>query len=292
MAFPAAAAMPLNSPRRPSTGRHILGTPGESHPSDRHKSTLFRAHRPCDRLSLDSVTAARGSTPRQRKCRVPLTVSKRNTHNRSHCFITAAAGAEQGLQGLGLHQALGVPQGSQRLSPRLHRSPSSPSTPQLAKGPLRCRHKSQVTSRKSQVTESQGPASQEWSQEEAQAGLPEPQPRAPLLLVPMLALALVLCNADRVIMSVTVVPLSVLNAWTPTTAGVVQVRNATQGMRFSMGAKLSWLEQACSFPLCAAAVQRSSLRHVFLPLCCAFRVAMRGTPRCAAGSPRSCGATR
>ena len=39
----------------------------------------------------------------------------------------------------------------------------------------------------------------------------------------MLGLALALCNADRVVMSITIVPLSQAYGWTPSFAGVVQV---------------------------------------------------------------------
>lgn len=39
----------------------------------------------------------------------------------------------------------------------------------------------------------------------------------------MLGLALALCNADRVVMSVAIVPLSQAYGWTPSFAGVVQV---------------------------------------------------------------------
>jgi hypothetical protein len=44
----------------------------------------------------------------------------------------------------------------------------------------------------------------------------------------MLALALALCNADRVVMSVAIVPLSQAYGWTPSFAGVVQVLSFTQ----------------------------------------------------------------
>lgn len=44
-------------------------------------------------------------------------------------------------------------------------------------------------------------------------------------VVMMLALALVLCNADRVVMSVAIVPLSLSNGWSQAFAGVVQVYN-------------------------------------------------------------------
>lgn len=40
----------------------------------------------------------------------------------------------------------------------------------------------------------------------------------------MLALALLLCNADRVVMSVAIVPLSHSHGWTKSFAGIVQVR--------------------------------------------------------------------
>lgn len=43
----------------------------------------------------------------------------------------------------------------------------------------------------------------------------------------MLALALALCNADRVVMSVAIVPLSQAYGWTPSFAGVVQVLSFT-----------------------------------------------------------------
>lgn len=42
-------------------------------------------------------------------------------------------------------------------------------------------------------------------------------------VVMMLALALALCNADRVVMSVAIVPLSLSNGWRQSFAGVVQV---------------------------------------------------------------------
>lgn len=42
-------------------------------------------------------------------------------------------------------------------------------------------------------------------------------------VVAMLALALALCNADRVVMSVAIVPLSLANGWTRAFAGIVQV---------------------------------------------------------------------
>lgn len=41
-------------------------------------------------------------------------------------------------------------------------------------------------------------------------------------MVAMLALALALCNADRVVMSVAIVPLSVANGWTRAFSGIVQ----------------------------------------------------------------------
>jgi hypothetical protein len=47
-------------------------------------------------------------------------------------------------------------------------------------------------------------------------------------VVAMLALALALCNADRVVMSVAIVPLSQAYGWTPSFAGVVQVLSFTQ----------------------------------------------------------------
>lgn len=42
-------------------------------------------------------------------------------------------------------------------------------------------------------------------------------------MVAMLALALALCNADRVVMSVAIVPLSLSNGWSRSFAGIVQV---------------------------------------------------------------------
>jgi hypothetical protein len=39
----------------------------------------------------------------------------------------------------------------------------------------------------------------------------------------MLALALALCNADRVVMSVAIVPLSLAHGWSRSFSGVVQV---------------------------------------------------------------------
>lgn len=42
-------------------------------------------------------------------------------------------------------------------------------------------------------------------------------------VVMMLALALALCNADRVVMSVAIVPLSLSNGWSKSFAGVVQL---------------------------------------------------------------------
>jgi len=42
-------------------------------------------------------------------------------------------------------------------------------------------------------------------------------------VVSMLALALALCNADRVVMSVAIVPLSLANGWSRAFAGIVQV---------------------------------------------------------------------
>lgn len=42
-------------------------------------------------------------------------------------------------------------------------------------------------------------------------------------VVAMLALALALCNADRVVMSVAIVPLSLANGWSRSFAGIVQV---------------------------------------------------------------------
>ncbi|KAI8004425.1 hypothetical protein LOK49_LG08G01295 [Camellia lanceoleosa] len=42
-------------------------------------------------------------------------------------------------------------------------------------------------------------------------------------VVAMIALALALCNADRVVMSVAIVPLSLVNGWRQSFAGVVQV---------------------------------------------------------------------
>jgi hypothetical protein len=44
----------------------------------------------------------------------------------------------------------------------------------------------------------------------------------------MLALALTLCNADHVVMSVTIIPLSQAYGWIPSFAGVVQVLSFTQ----------------------------------------------------------------
>ena len=49
-------------------------------------------------------------------------------------------------------------------------------------------------------------------------------------LVVLLALALSLCNADRVIMSMAIMPLSAANGWPPSVAGVVQVRTASWPM--------------------------------------------------------------
>lgn len=43
-------------------------------------------------------------------------------------------------------------------------------------------------------------------------------------VVAMLALALALCNADRVVLSVAIVPLSLANGWSRSFSGVVQVR--------------------------------------------------------------------
>ena len=42
-------------------------------------------------------------------------------------------------------------------------------------------------------------------------------------VVAMLAMALALCNADRVVMSVAIVPMSLSNGWRQSFAGVVQV---------------------------------------------------------------------
>lgn len=42
-------------------------------------------------------------------------------------------------------------------------------------------------------------------------------------VVAMLALALALCNADRVVMSVAIVPLSLANGWSRSFSGIVQV---------------------------------------------------------------------
>ena len=44
-----------------------------------------------------------------------------------------------------------------------------------------------------------------------------------LHVIAMVALALLLCNADRVIMSVAIVPLSAANGWSESIGGVVQV---------------------------------------------------------------------
>lgn len=42
-------------------------------------------------------------------------------------------------------------------------------------------------------------------------------------VVAMLALALALCNSDRVVMSVAIVPLSLANGWSRSFSGIVQV---------------------------------------------------------------------
>ena len=42
-------------------------------------------------------------------------------------------------------------------------------------------------------------------------------------VVVMIAMALALCNADRVVMSVTIVPMSAVRGWTKSFAGIVQV---------------------------------------------------------------------
>lgn len=49
-------------------------------------------------------------------------------------------------------------------------------------------------------------------------------------VVAMLALALALCNADRVVMSVAIVPLSLSRGWGPSFAGVVQVNPNVSSM--------------------------------------------------------------
>ena len=53
-------------------------------------------------------------------------------------------------------------------------------------------------------------------------------------VVIMLALALALCNADRVVMSVAIVPLSLSNGWSKSFAGVVQVHFFLQFELFFM----------------------------------------------------------
>lgn len=58
---------------------------------------------------------------------------------------------------------------------------------------------------------------------EAQAVLAEFVTSERVKVAAMLGLALALCNADRVVMSVAIVPLSQAYGWTPSFAGVVQV---------------------------------------------------------------------
>ncbi|TQE08878.1 hypothetical protein C1H46_005492 [Malus baccata] len=47
-------------------------------------------------------------------------------------------------------------------------------------------------------------------------------------VVTMLALALALCNANRVMLSVAIVPLSLSNGWSRSFAGIVQLRECYQ----------------------------------------------------------------
>lgn len=49
----------------------------------------------------------------------------------------------------------------------------------------------------------------------------------------MIALALALCNADRVVMSVAIVPLSIANGWRQSFAGVVQVLSFITNVEFN-----------------------------------------------------------
>lgn len=53
-------------------------------------------------------------------------------------------------------------------------------------------------------------------------------------VVAMLALALALCNADRVVMSVAIVPLSQSRGWGPSFAGVVQVNPVIASVHVSV----------------------------------------------------------
>lgn len=52
-------------------------------------------------------------------------------------------------------------------------------------------------------------------------------------MVAMLALALALCNADRVVMSVAIVPLSLANGWTRSFSGIVQVHQLFEELTLS-----------------------------------------------------------
>lgn len=60
-------------------------------------------------------------------------------------------------------------------------------------------------------------------------------------VVAMLALALALCNADRVVMSVAIVPLSLSHGWRQSFAGVVQVLLHFHFFFFNLSSFLKWL---------------------------------------------------
>ena len=72
-------------------------------------------------------------------------------------------------------------------------------------------------------------SSPEEEEEEEEEGTPPPSSFAEFItservkVVAMLGLALALCNADRVVMSVAIVPLSLSRGWSRSFSGIVQV---------------------------------------------------------------------
>lgn len=109
-------------------------------------------------------------------------------------------------------------------SPILNRSLSAPSSSY----PLKIRHRrhGSTESHSHRVSVSSKDAQFGSFPEESEAQAPsltEFITSERVKVVAMLALALALCNADRVVMSVAIVPLSLSHGWSRSFAGIVQV---------------------------------------------------------------------
>lgn len=74
------------------------------------------------------------------------------------------------------------------------------------------------------MASSAGAAELALEEEDSEAGLLAFLTSERAKVVAMVAIAMALCNADRVVMSVAIVPMSAAHGWSQSFAGVVQVR--------------------------------------------------------------------